>query len=145
MRAFLHRLSAPTLRARYLGSPGGQPDAWQEGELDRLLDAGSGGHTVLLALDGADVRAVGEFFERPRHAAEVALVVEDAYQGRCMGQSVLRRLELLARARGIRTFTGDVAYGNLAALAVLRGSGRTLHTQIGYGSLRFELLLEGRQ
>ena len=74
--------------------------------------------------------------------AELALVVEDAFQRCGIGRSLLRQLERLARKRGIRAFTGDMAYGNARMLALLRGTGRGFQTQLGYGSLRFQLPLD---
>ncbi|MDQ6673818.1 MAG: GNAT family N-acetyltransferase, partial [Chloroflexota bacterium] len=64
------------------------------------------------------------------------------FQGCGVGRSLLRRLEQLALARGIPTFTGDIGHGNSRAMALLRATGRSLQTQFSYGSLQFRLLLE---
>ncbi len=141
MRAFLHRLSPGTLRARYLSTLDTVPEPWAERELDRLLDRHGGKHMVVLAVDGAAVRGVGEFMEEHAGRAELALLVEDDFQGRSVGRALLHSLHQLALERGIRAFTGDVNYANRRALLLLRGTGRGVQTDIDYGSLRFRLPL----
>jgi GNAT superfamily N-acetyltransferase len=141
LHAFLHRLSPGTLSARYLSSLDTVPEPWAERELDRLLDRHGGKHVVVLAVDGAAVRGIGEYMEEPAGGAELAVVVEDDFQGRSVGRALLRTLQQLALERGIRAFTGDVSYANRRALRLLRGTGRGVQTDVGYGSLRFRLLL----
>ena len=141
LHAFLQRLSPATLRARYLSPLGTLPAPWAERELDRLLDRHGGKHLVVLAVDGAVVRGVGEYMEEPVGRAELALVVEDDFQGRSVGRALLRTLQQLALERGIRAFTGDVSHANRRALLLLRGTGRGVRVDSGYGSLRFRLML----
>jgi GNAT superfamily N-acetyltransferase len=143
VRAFLHRLSPSTLGARYLSPLQRVAEPWGERELDRLLDRHGGKHMVVLAVDGSEVRGIGEYVEEPAGQAELALVVEDEYQGQRVGRVLLRTLEQLALEHGIRAFTGDVGYGNRRMLGLLRGSGRALQVELGYGSLRFSLVLRG--
>jgi GNAT superfamily N-acetyltransferase len=113
-----------------------------ERELNRLLARDATRHVVLLALDGAEVRGIGESFNEQIGYAELGLVVEDAFQGRGVGRLLLRELEQLALERGIRAFTGDMAYGNARAIALLRATGRPLETRAGGGGIRFTLQLE---
>jgi GNAT superfamily N-acetyltransferase len=95
----------------------------------------------VLAVDGTEIRGIGEFVSEQVDRADLALVVEDAFQGCGIGRSLFRTLEQLAREHGIRAFTGDMAYGNARAAALLRGTGRGLRLQVGYGSLHFTLRL----
>jgi GNAT superfamily N-acetyltransferase len=95
---------------------------------------------VVLAVDGGAVRGIGEFIEERADGAELALVVEDEFQGRSVGAALFRTLRQLALERGIRAFTGDVSYANRRALRLLHGTGRKVETDVGYGSLRFRLL-----
>jgi GNAT superfamily N-acetyltransferase len=142
VRAFLDRLSPSTVQARFLSPARSLAGPVGDAELERLLERNEAEHIVLLAVDGAEVRGIGEFvIEQARHAV-LALVVEDAFQGRGVGRSLLRRLEQLALTHGIRSFTGDMAHGNSRAVALLRATGRTLQTRFSYGSLQFKLLLE---
>jgi GNAT superfamily N-acetyltransferase len=143
LRAFLDRLSLRTVQARYLSPPVALSGPLADRELERILGRNEAQHTVMLAVDGAAIRGVGEFLAEQVDRAELALVVEDAFQGRGIGRSLLRTLEQLARARGIRAFTGDIAHDNSRAAAMLRRTGRQLQLQVGYGSLRFSLSLDG--
>ena len=141
VREFLGRLSPGTVRARYLQSrnlagPSG------ERELCRLLAGNEGKHAVLLALDGAEIRGIGELFSLPLQRADLGLVVEDAFQGRGIGRVLLQTLIQLALKQGIRALTGDMAYGNVRAVALLQGTGRQLQLQVGGGGVQFALLLQ---
>ncbi len=142
VRAFLNRLSPSTVRARYLSAPTSLAGAAGDPELKRLVDRNTAEHVVVLAVEGTQIRGIGEFIAERMQRAELALVVEDACQGRGVGRSLFRRLEQLALEHGIQAFTGDMASGNAGALALLRGTGRRLQTQLSYGSVHFRLLLE---
>jgi GNAT superfamily N-acetyltransferase len=97
---------------------------------------------VLVAVDGPDIRGIGEFtIDQSTHEAEIALVVEDAFQSRGIGLRMYRALERLACQRGVSSFTGDVHVANGKVLAMLRGIGRPLRTQVEFGSVRFVLSL----
>jgi GNAT superfamily N-acetyltransferase len=52
--------------------------------------------------------------------AEVAVVVEDAYQGRGLGRRLLACAVGLARLHGVRTITATVLADNRPAIALLR-------------------------
>lgn len=142
VRAFLRRLSAPTVQARYLGPCLPLDEARADLEVARLFDNTEFERTVVVAVDGADVRGVGEFSIEDAERAELGVLVEDAFQGRGIGKRLLRALERLAIQRGLRAFTGDVAYGNSRGLALLRATGRPVRSQPDYGSVRFTLRLE---
>jgi len=142
LRAFLSRLSPGTVRARYLSQVSRMDGLLGERELDRLLEGGPAEHVVLLAVEGTQVRGVAEFVAEDDRRAEIAFVVEDAFQGRGIARRLVRRLEQLARERGIVAFTGDVAYGNTRATGLLRGTGHRLQMLGGSGGLRFRLPLE---
>jgi GNAT superfamily N-acetyltransferase len=140
--AFLNRLSANTLQARYMSSWNHLAGELADRETDRLLDTNESRHVVLVASDGAEIRGIGEFVvEGAAHAAELAMVVEDGFQHRGLGGLLFRRLEQIARARGIRAFTGDVRYGNDRVHRLLRRTGNPLREQLGYGGVRFTLNL----
>ena len=93
LQAFLSRLSPATLHARYLTPVSSMDGLRGDRELDRLLDGDSAAHVVLLALDGEHVRGVAEFVAEDARSAEIAFVVEDAFQGRGIGRRLVRRLE----------------------------------------------------
>src|SRR5207249_718276 len=106
----------------------------------RLLDGDASRHVVVVAVDGADIRAVGEFVvESAASEAELALVVEDDFQRRGIGQLLLRRLERLARERGIAALTGDVGYANQRVQRLIHRTRLPLRVQPAYGVIRFSL------
>jgi GNAT superfamily N-acetyltransferase len=142
VRAFLGRLSPRTVQARYLHAPISLSGPSGERELNRLFGTDRAEHVVVLAVDGAEVRGIGEFLDDRVDRAELGLVIEDAFQGRGVGRLLLRELEQLALQRGIRAFTGDMAYGNARAIALLRTTGRALETRAGGGGVGFTLQLE---
>lgn len=72
--------------------------------------------------------AVGRYMgarggEAPRHRAEVAFAVADAYQGRGMGALLLKHLAAIARANGTTEFEADVLGENNRMLQVFEDSG----------------------
>jgi GNAT superfamily N-acetyltransferase len=111
-------------------------------ELARMLERNEAEHVVMLAVDGAEIRGIGEFRNEGVDRAGLGLVVEDAFQGRGIGRLLLRTLEQLALERRIRAFTGDMAYGNARAVALLCATGRPLQLRAGGGGVRFALQLE---
>ncbi len=140
VRAFLSRLSRDTIRARYLGAVGNVLGPWAERETQRLLNPDQLQHVVVLAETAADIRGIGEFsIDASGHSADLALTVEDTFQGHGIGQELFRHLERLARERGVSQFTGHVAYGNDRVVSLLRKGGRPLRLQMEYGALQFTL------
>jgi GNAT superfamily N-acetyltransferase len=140
IRAFLDRLSPDTVKARYLSPLVSLTGLLGDREVVRLLERSTAERVVLLAVDGSEVRGIGEFV-KDAEQAELALVVEDDFQGRGIGGSLLRELEQRARDEGILAFTGDVAYGNWRMTALLRRPGRKVQVQPSVGSMQFSLPL----
>lgn len=140
--AFLARLSPATRHARYLGPMLFEAQS-RERELKRLQSSDAGSHTVLLAMEGDEVRGIGEYVVDSAEGdrAEVALVVEDALQDRGIGTLLFLDLAQHARRRGIRAFTGEVANDNHRVLAMLRNAARPLQIRPAYASSHFELTL----
>jgi GNAT superfamily N-acetyltransferase len=142
VRAFLGRLSARTLQARYLGALQTMEGPRGVSEAQRLLDGDQRRHVIVVTEMSAHVRGIGEFFiEASGESAELALVVEDNFQGRGIGQLLYCRLEKLARELGIAEFTGDIANGNQLVVSLLRKTGRPLRLELHRGTIRFTLAL----
>jgi len=83
---------------------------------------------ALVATIGEDVEekiiAVGRYYRLPRrYTAEVAFVVEDAYQGKGIGTHLLEQLAIMARKKGIRLFEAEVLAENKEMMNVLKDSG----------------------
>ena len=90
----------------------------------RLADVDHDRRDALVALDGDEIVAVrairrGADEGVPREA-EIALTVEDAWQNRGVGRRLVRRLALLAHARGFEAFVATILPDNRAALTLMR-------------------------
>ncbi len=74
-------------------------------------------------------------------SAEVAVVVEDAHQGRGLGALLLEHLTAAARERGVERFVADVLPSNRRMLAVFRSAGFALSRELadGYVELTYPI------
>src|SRR5262249_26249934 len=101
-------------------------------------------HVVLLAEDGAQIRGVGEFVasEPSTNTAELALVVEDKFQNRGIGQMLYTRLVELARERGISAFVGDIQREHYRVLGMMRRDHLMARLEPGLATVRFRLAVE---
>ncbi len=74
-------------------------------------------------------------------AAEVAFLVEDAHQGRGVGQLLLEHLAQAGRERGIQRFTADVLPSNTRMLQVFREMGYEVQGSVedGVQTLAFRI------
>jgi len=99
---------------------------------------------ALVATLGEDMEekiiAVGRYYRLPRRdAAEVALVVEDAYQGKGIGTHLVEQLTSIAREKGIRLFEAEVLAENEEVMKVLKDSGSQVAQELEYGVYRVVL------
>src|SRR5215470_12242935 len=91
--AFFGRLSSSTIQARYLSSWTCLDEDFAVREVERLL-ASDSNHVVLVAADDTGIHGIAEFVaQHGGHSAELALVVEDAFQSRGIGPVLYRQLE----------------------------------------------------
>src|SRR6266487_3052017 len=131
VHAFLARLSARTVQSRYLGPLKTLEGSLGNREAQRLLDGNQRRHVVVVTDASARIRGIGEFFvDDSGVSAELALVVEDRFQGRGLGELLYSRLQQLARELGIAQFTGDVSYGNRVVTNMLRRTRRRLRPPV---------------
>jgi GNAT superfamily N-acetyltransferase len=81
---------------------------------DRLVHVDHDLREAVVAVVGDDVVGVARYDRSPadRSTAEVAIVVEDAWQGVGVGRQLLERLTGLAARRGVRTLTATVQRDN---------------------------------
>lgn len=70
--------------------------------------------------------AVGRFHSDGAERAELALLVEDGYEGNGLGRLLLERLLREARGRRLRVLAGHVLYGNAPILRLLHSLGLPL-------------------
>ncbi|TCB96293.1 GNAT family N-acetyltransferase [Micromonospora zingiberis] len=106
-----------------------------ERDLQRFVNVDHVGREAFVVLAGERIVAVGRY-ERLGPAApdaEVAFVVEDAYQGRGIGSVLLEHLADAARRAGIVNFVAEVLPANGAMLRVFADFGYQLQRQFADG------------
>lgn len=101
--------------------------AWREDNLRRI----SGGHrgATLVATDDSDeVIALGNVFPAEpgvTEVAEIAIIVEDAWQRQGLGLLLLHRLVEVARRQGVVDLVAYVLSGNRSMIGLLEATGLT--------------------
>jgi GNAT superfamily N-acetyltransferase len=115
LRAMLARASTETIYRRF-HTPFPEVPGWM---LTLMLDADHHDKEILVAV--AEGKIVGHaMYARLGDGteAEMAIVVEDGWQSKGIGRSLLSELEERAGLRGIETFTGEVLGHNRAMLGL---------------------------
>jgi len=92
----------------------------------------------------APIVAVGRFHTDALDRAEMALLVEDAYQHVGLGRLLLNRLVDEAADRGLRVLDGHVLYDNQPMLQLLRSSGSPIEVRWDGGDVVRVALEVGR-
>jgi RimJ/RimL family protein N-acetyltransferase len=115
-------------------------------EVRYLTDVDGENHEALGAFEpeGGKLVGVARFVRLApgSDAAEVAVTVVDAWQGRGLGTELLERLTARARSGGIHRFTALVAADNAPMIELLRGIGASIHADGSSGALEYEIELE---
>ena len=121
LRAFVEGVSKEARVRRFFG------EVPVEVASAHLLESDPPERLALLVLTGETPRVVahGEYIRDAQgtDAAEVAFLVDDAYQGRGLGTLLLERLALVAARHGVRRFYAPTEAGNRAMRALFRSSG----------------------
>jgi GNAT superfamily N-acetyltransferase len=149
LRAFHHRLSRQTVMLRFFGM---MPELSHE-LAERLSHVDYDSRMAVVATQGASadapIIAVVRYQRAEPDAAEIALAVEDSWQGRGIGPLLLDTLAAYARRRGFTTLIAEVMYTNDHMLALLRHSRFpvTFHLRDGRVQARLDIsnLSEGPQ
>jgi len=80
---------------------------------------------------GEDIIAVGRYYLDPHtNRAEVAFIVDDAWQNRGIGSFLLKHLITIAKRNGIAGFTAEVLRDNRAMQTVFQKSGCKVRSQL---------------
>jgi AcrR family transcriptional regulator len=120
--AMHERCSEQSLYRRYLTGVG----EWRELALRRLSGGHRGATLVAMSEEGAIV-GLGHVFpdasEAEVHTAEIAVIVEDAYQGRGIGTRLIRHMLELAERLGFTDVVGTVLAENTGMQRVLDATG----------------------
>ena len=119
--AMISRCSAETLYRRFF-TPIPQP-AEDETMLERLPRVGPGDAVDVVEVDGRIV-GIGSFHRvDDSDEAELALLVEDAFQGRGLGTELVRHLAARAVTAGVTRFIADILVENRGTLGAIRSAG----------------------
>jgi ribosomal protein S18 acetylase RimI-like enzyme len=110
------RLSPETVYRRFHAPLRHPPDARRLVEVDHDL------REALVAVVGGEVVGVARYDRSPVDpaTADVAVVVEDAWQGVGVGRQLLAELTELAARRGVRTLSADVQADNDRMVGLVR-------------------------
>jgi RimJ/RimL family protein N-acetyltransferase len=135
----LEHLSPRSLHRRFLGPPRIGP-----AELRYLTDVDHHDHEALGAGDPATGAGLGvaRYIREPgTDSAEIAVAIDDAWQGRGLGTALLTRLADRARAAGIRRFTGLVLAENAPMRALIAKLGEPASRNLGDGTIETTVAL----
>jgi len=118
--AMHERCSAQSRYQRYLGGV----SEWHDISLRRLTGGHRGATLVVMSEEGTIVGLGNVFPAAPddAHAAEIAVIVEDAYQSRGIGTRLLRHMLELAERIGFQEVVAIVLAQNTAMLRVLEAT-----------------------
>ena len=140
VREVFDGLSEGSRRLRFHGPKPKLADA----EVEALADVGCCGREAVGAIDlrTGEVVGIARFVrdDEDERTAEVAFEVVDACHGHGVGSRLLGELTSLAKRDGVERFVAHVAYGNEAALALLRRLGRVVSASFSDGA--HELVVE---
>lgn len=139
------RLSPRTRRLRFFSDLRQLPEAMAR----RFAAIDPEREAAFVALDSweGEIRAVARYarLEQDLHAAEIAIVVEDAYQGIGLARRLLLHLADHAQVARIHRFVGSILGENEAMLGLLRTLGFPLVERPGSDAIEFELHLRPRR
>jgi RimJ/RimL family protein N-acetyltransferase len=116
---------------------------WHGTRLYRLAGGHRGATLVAMSEDG-EIVGLGNVFPDPSegsHAAEIAMIVEDAYQGRGVGRKMLQAMLHMATRLGFTSIVASVLAENNGMLHLLQSSGLKwdVHIHDGISYMRAEL------
>ena len=141
--AMHERCSEETLYRRYLTGV----TEWRELALRRLSGGHRGATLVVMSEDGSIV-GLGNVFPDDSddasdgHSAELAVIIEDRYQGRWIGTALLRRMLELAQRLGVQEVVATLLAGNKQMLSLLETTGLCWTRELDKGVLTARAPLE---
>ncbi len=140
LRRLFYRLSPWTVYLRFF-SPVQRPS---ETLLHHLVEVDHTDREALAALDGDEIVAVARYDRDPAQPqrAEVAVLVEDAWQGLGLGHRLLRRLAGEALDHGIVTLTATVLGDNQRTMSLARSMVAGTHVRLDHGEWILEMPLD---
>ena len=150
MRHLFYRFSDEANYSRYFHSVHSMPHA----RMQEYVNVDWGKDMSIVGLVGEEgkgrIIAEGRYLRTPGSAfAELVFVVDEAYHGRGIATHLYAMLIRLARERGIKGFSADVLFSNLAMMNVFHKGELPVHAHLEGGvyylMIPFELTGERRQ
>lgn len=129
-RSVYHRFMAPY--------PNGLPDRM----LRFLAEVDHRDREALVAVHSGEIVAVARYHYRGENDAEIAVLVEDAWQKRGLGRALTMRLGAIARERGIRSFSGSMLAENDAARRLLQSAFGVFADAVDHGERVFRVAID---
>ncbi len=127
------RLSGETRRLRYFGAH----PRLSDDEVARLVEQDGPDHLALVAERAGLLIGVAQYDRIPgSDVAEVAFVVDDAFQGLGIGTLLLEYLASEGRRFGFKRFAADTLFENQQMAQVFRAAGFTQRTRLEAGVVR---------
>jgi GNAT superfamily N-acetyltransferase len=134
------RLSERTVYQRFMAP---YPNGLPEKTLRFLATVDHHRREALVAVSKGEIVAVARYHARDDDEAEIAVLVEDAWQGRGLGRALTLRLSALAYERGIRLFSGTMLAQNDAARRLLESAFGQVAGKIDHGERAFTVAIGG--
>lgn len=144
IREFLSRISAESLRMRFMASISHVSDE----TINTFCrnDFTDSGCLVASVSEAGKERIVGlgnYLASANGRTAEVAFLIEDEFQGKGIGTILLERLAGLAAANGFVHLEAEVLPENISMINVFKSSGFKVHQAWGSDTVHLELPVEG--
>jgi RimJ/RimL family protein N-acetyltransferase len=130
LRRLFYRLSPETLYRRFM-SPIARPEQTRP---DRLLDVDHRDREAIVAVEDGEIVGVARYVRRRgSDAAELAVVVADAWQRQGLATRMLAALARRASAAGIQRFTLIMQADNRPILGLVRRVDPSAKLALSYG------------
>ncbi len=113
-----------------------------ERDVERFTHVDHHDRVAFVVTLGETIIAVGRYDRVDATKAEVAFLVEDAHQGRGVGQLLLEHLAEAARERGFTKFVAEVLPDNVRMIQVFREQGYRVAGGISDGVMQLEFGLD---
>ncbi|MGH3497380.1 MAG: GNAT family N-acetyltransferase [Nocardioidaceae bacterium] len=113
-----------------------------ERDVARFTQVDQEERVALVVTLGPTIIAVGRYDAIDKASAEVAFLVEDAHQGRGVGQLLLEHLGQAGRERGVQRFVAEVLPDNTPMIQVFKDQGYRVVGGFEDGVLRLEFSLD---